>query len=411
MRILFISNKVFPSTDANGKIIENIGRELQKEYNIESDYLTMTIKENFERDSNPIEEYNIEGHDILQINPPYFTYKNHFNENKNLIDLLKTLTFIAIRRCSYGKIDKWLISLVNKFISKKDYECIIFVSNPHKAAYLINRVKSNAKKMWFMLDPFTNNVILSPTSNKLNLLLEKSIYKHIDSVFMPNLIYNENKEKQIFKYKDKMHTYQFPNIIENNNIGKDKTFSTEHITIVFVGFLYPDIRNPKYFLDLLCNSNSKIQLYIVGGTWGKFEDGFFEKYQELLGDRFKILGKKNTEECAQILNQADILLNIGNSIPNMIPSKIFEYISTGKPILNVCKLDNCPTLVYMEKYDNCLNLFESEGIDAQQVEQFEKFCFTSIGKRIPFEQIKDTYKEATLEYVVKQLLDEAMKKN
>jgi hypothetical protein len=43
------------------------------------------------------------------------------------------------------------------------------------------------------------------------------------------------------------------------------------------------------------------------------------------------------------LASANVLVNIGNSTPHQLPSKIVEYMMTGKPILNVVQRPNDPS--------------------------------------------------------------------
>ena len=406
MRVLFISNRVFPSTEANGKIVENIGRALQQIYNIESDYITIPDRANSDLNGDTYKEYTIENHNILQINNHFFSTERRILKNKCIREAIRGLKTETIRLFSFDKKDNYLINLANEFISRNTYDCIFFVSYPHKAVYLINKIKVKTKKIWILLDSFTGYVKINSIIKKQNIKLEKKIYSYINSVFLPKLVYEENIKKEIWKYKDKMNVFQFPNIIENNNFLNKRIFNDKYINLVFVGFLYPDIRNPKYLFDLLCKTDKNIKITIVGGVRGKFEVNFFKNYQDILGERFYIIGKKTPVECNQIINDADILVNIGNAVPNFLPSKIFDYISTGKPIINICKLDNCPTLEYMNKYENFLNLFESKVIDNTIVEKFEDFCLSSRGKKTNFMEIKELYKEATLEYVVKQLYDE-----
>ena len=47
------------------------------------------------------------------------------------------------------------------------------------------------------------------------------------------------------------------------------------------------------------------------------------------------MGRVSHTVAIQYMSEADFLLNIGNSISSMVPSKIFEYISTGKPIISI----------------------------------------------------------------------------
>ena len=81
----------------------------------------------------------------------------------------------------------------------------------------------------------------------------------------------------------------------------------------------------------------------------------------------------DNDEAESILMSADILVNIGNSVSNQIPSKLFDYISTGKPILNIYKNKNCPSLEILSKYPDVLNVYEENALEESgAVEQFLK---------------------------------------
>ena len=88
-----------------------------------------------------------------------------------------------------------------------------------------------------------------------------------------------------------------------------------------------------------------------------------------------------------------------------MPSKILDYISSGKPILNICKIRNCPTLPLMERYPMGLTIFEDEGISDLVSERVKEFCLQNKGKQVPYEQIEKLYPECTIEYVGKQFDD------
>ncbi|MBQ8603961.1 MAG: hypothetical protein IJ410_03850, partial [Oscillospiraceae bacterium] len=102
----------------------------------------------------------------------------------------------------------------------------------------------------------------------------------------------------------------------------------------------------------------------------------------------------------------DMLLNIGNAISNMVPSKIFDYFATGKPIVNVQKIDNAPDVEYFEKYPLQITLPEYSG--EMQSQQLYEFIKTSKGKHLDFAQVKDLYYTATPEYVA-SIIENALK--
>ena len=47
----------------------------------------------------------------------------------------------------------------------------------------------------------------------------------------------------------------------------------------------------------------------------------------------------------------------------MTPSKIFEYISTGKPIISTAPIKEEPCIPYLTKYGNACIIYEDKNID------------------------------------------------
>ena len=111
------------------------------------------------------------------------------------------------------------------------------------------------------------------------------------------------------------------------------------------------------------------------------------------------------DELAENYEKTDVLINIGNSVDNQIPSKIFEYISTGKPIINVYKTPACPTLRYLTRYPLALNLFEEDVSKdlSGTASAVRAFCLENRGKRVPAEIIRETFEENTFEHFAEKI--------
>ena len=86
-----------------------------------------------------------------------------------------------------------------------------------------------------------------------------------------------------------------------------------------------------------------------------------------------------------------------------MPSKVLTYISLGKPILNIVKIENCPSIEYLKEYPYAISVFENRRIDQGIINKIEDFCMTMKGKGLPYEYIKEKYKECTLDYVGQEL--------
>ena len=62
------------------------------------------------------------------------------------------------------------------------------------------------------------------------------------------------------------------------------------------------------------------------------------------------------DEAAALENRADVLVSLGNTYDNQMPSKLFGYFATGKPVLHLAVSENDPTLPYLARYPLALVL-------------------------------------------------------
>ena len=173
------------------------------------------------------------------------------------------------------------------------------------------------------------------------------------------------------------------------------------IRLLFCGWLYSDIRSPRYFLDIVSRLDER------------FEVTFMGRECETLRERFPIetkativtLPNQPYEVAQQAMADADVLINIGNSVPVHMPSKTLEYINTGKPTVNFYKLEDCPTLYYTKCYPLALNLFEGDADIDSAADAFIRFCEESRGKTVDRELILREYADCTPETIAQKILD------
>jgi hypothetical protein len=62
-----------------------------------------------------------------------------------------------------------------------------------------------------------------------------------------------------------------------------------------------------------------------------------------------------------------IFWSIRNSVEFQIPGKIFEYMSTGKPILHFSKFSEDPAITYLKRYPKALIINEWERNIKEQI--------------------------------------------
>lgn len=315
--------------------------------------------------------------------------------------------------CRYATANHSIIKQINDIINAGEIDCIISMCVPFYCHYIASRVKKKSPHLkWiaYYYDPYSFNAL-----GRLNfegmLSVEERVLKYADSIILTKKMYEEFSTCVLKKHLCKAIVCEFPNVKKRAVTERNHTieFDPNKINCVFTGYLYPDIRNPKYFLELLSRCNTDIVFYIVGGVYivggsnELKEELNLEYYQRNLDIRLNIIETVPIEEAFKIMNDADILVNIGNSIPNQLPSKIFDYISMGKPIVNICKLEDCLSLEHTAKYPLCLDLFETKDMTEETVKNFEAFCQESKGKKMQFYDIEKLFFTSTPQYVADQI--------
>ena len=100
--------------------------------------------------------------------------------------------------------------------------------------------------------------------------------------------------------------------------------------------------------------------------------------------------------------EADILLSMGNPDTDFIPSKIFEYLATGRKILHLYDYDHDSALPYYSIYPNscCINVKDDMSDNREKVEKFIK----SDVKNIDFDSLKQMYYMNTPEFTAEMIL-------
>lgn len=307
----------------------------------------------------------------------------------------------------------------SKLISQKKYDLIITVARPfssHVVAYLLRRRIKEITWLCDIGDPFSfdkdqksNNLFLY---SKLNRLMERKIFLNCDKVsvttdetayeYIKHLILDEAKFITIpplfslnSRPSDKKRYVQ--NEIEPQNDTKK---------LFYFGSLYDNIRNPLFLLNLIKEHNTIFPEHAVSiYFFGRHHDCIpvFNNFENALGNWIFLKGQVDRALVKPLMSEADILVNIGNRTTYQLPSKIIEYISTGKPVLNISSVKLDSSEQALTDYPLSLTIKESERIDSNTLEKLHKFLFSShkIEKRI----IDNILEKHSLESLSKQYLN------
>lgn len=279
-----------------------------------------------------------------------------------------------------------------KKINADDYDYIIPIFGNYAAIAAVMQFNpQKAKIVTYQVDPCSTNwTIKESAKNKLE-EFEKEMYKKAAAIITMPVIYKDIQHLITDDIKDKFYPMELPLIVDPK-VEKAES-NNEKLKCVFSGAIYGGIRDPLYTLKLFEKliESEDVELHLVGVTKeelpAEFRDSKIVCYGRVLAD-----------EAQKIMNSADVLVNIGNLMNNQLPSKIYDYISLGRPIVNICKNRDCPTLPYMEKYPLSLNLFEEYELLELQKEQLTQFLADSKGSRIEFAEVEKLFENATPKY-------------
>ena len=409
--IAIITNTFHPVSNANSIILENLAENF-KEKNMTVTIIVPNTVRNFS------ENYKGMTVHYVVVGTPFKSIKGIINSKNNILYKLLDLNVQVILRMidKIHALDEMNFSKLNiargikkiyKIIENEKIDTLISCY-PSFVPHLIAKeckIKFLHKINWiaYYLDPFSSNTYFVKKQLKYE-QIEFDTLKYTDKIILTDLMVKDFKGCCLKKYLDKCIPVNFPNISDKiGALKKDITKENDVITCVFIGAIYQSIRNPEFFIDLFKKTNKNLKVIFVGYIYnGGIE--WFNRLIENTREKIDFKGPVLKENINNIFSDADILINIGNSISNQMPSKIFDYISSGKPIVNIYKLKHCPTLKYLNNYPLCLNIFEEDGITDETVEKFEKFCIENKGKRIAFSEIEKEYYDCTPKYVAEQFI-------
>ncbi len=263
------------------------------------------------------------------------------------------------------------------------------------AAMIYKKKNPDIKLVVYQVDPCSTNEVSPSSTKKEREDFERELYSVSDGIITTPVLFEESKALYTKEIIDKMIPMEFPNVVP---VKDDNSKNNADIRCLFAGNIYGNFRDPKYTLRLFDKVDSSIKFEVIGSVKPEVKSEF-EQHSVLYH------GPKPLEETKSELKKADVLVNIGNGMLNQVPSKLFEYISYGKPIINICKNRNCPTIPYLEKYKYALNLYEEDDIFEEQVKLINDFILKNYKSRMTAEEILKEFETCTPQYCANQMLD------
>lgn len=288
------------------------------------------------------------------------------------------------------------------------YDAVVAFSYPFAFQFLAKKIveKNLAKKLFaILLDPFVFNYTFNPKKLERRKKVAQKALASVDKIFMTRGIKEENLKKGFDPYYHKnVVVIELPNLIEHKEKFEKEKYGGSEIVLSYAGKFYKDIRNPEKMLDILSQMSKGIVIKIIGEGC----DDILKEKAKLFDNNLELLGKLPYVECRQRLISSNILINLGNTIPNQTPSKVFEYIAFGKPIINFYFNEEDTSLYYLKKYPLCFNL-NLNNYGEKDVNNLREFINKEKNKNMSFEEATADLVESRSENVVNKIYEEINK--
>lgn len=393
MKILYILGAYKPRASANGICSDNVLQELVAQGN------DVTVIANRLYDCPEFSEEN--GLKIHRIKPKFSYWLSDWAKVNNNALLMKAAAII-------NKLKLMAMSFSWPFVSplytcrfykkavrlykKERFDKVIAVYTPVDsllAGYKLKKKFPEVRFFPYFLDSLSGGYGPKFFSKekiiKRGLKIEKKVFPLAEKIIVMKsseghqLNYNE-------EFREKLCFLDIPTL-KKKPITRDKADRSD-IKLLFVGTLLANVRNPDTLINAIEHiQNENIVYEFVGDVNCK------EKFSGLinsLGNRLIFTDFVNYDKLEKKINEADILINIGNSVSTMVPSKIFEYMSYGKPIISTYDIEDEPSKQYLEKYPLAL-LLSGEASPEENAKKIESFINDNSGKTVDFEELTEMF--------------------
>ncbi|TOD51619.1 hypothetical protein CGJ62_23930, partial [Vibrio parahaemolyticus] len=104
------------------------------------------------------------------------------------------------------------------------------------------------------------------------------------------------------------------------------------------------------------------------------------------------------------LDEASFLISIGNKENDIFPSKIFDCLSTGIPIIHFSQTLEDPYYEYLDGYDNAIIINISQLHLIEERQRIINFIIKNVGNRESYETISDKFYKQTPSYNCEKIL-------
>lgn len=307
----------------------------------------------------------------------------------------------------------------DRIIHHEDIDALIPVSAPHEAmaaALKIIKKHPEINLIPYQLDRFANAICLydNPITKKIimknNISFEYELISASKHYFLLFPIYSHfNDDPLFFDVIEKMTPTEHPLVRKIRQVDDKYRFrNTDKIHMVYAGSLDKTLRNPEYLLKMFFIHQAELsEVALELFTFGNCQE-MIQTYVKILPELIHDNGKVSAQILESVLYNADLILTIGNRSDKEVPSKLFEYLSYGKPIVHLYYSTSDAYIYYLERYPYALLLNMEDKSMEKNALKLATFIHDVAGKTVKSDAVISLYKECTSNYVSQMFQKELM---
>lgn len=270
------------------------------------------------------------------------------------------------------------------------FDAVCAVAAPYRAAFALEGAAlPGARKVLWQMDPYAANESYRAPGGYAR---ERALLEAMDLVFItPQARPDFAPGGPLAPCAAKARELGFPCL--EPPAAPPRCPDPRHL--VFCGTLYPGLREPGGLLRRFAALDGRWTLTMAGGGWDAFA-AQRDAAVAACGARLRLPGPLPPTEAAALERDAGVLVSIGNTAANQIPSKLFGYFAAGKPVLHLAAHDRDAALPYLARWPLALALMPGDSDQA-----LAAWLDKAAGQSLPFARAAALFPEYTPGQVVR----------
>lgn len=284
--------------------------------------------------------------------------------------------------------------LIEKLCEQTEYDTVFASNEPYAAAWALAQSRIAARKALYLIDPFAELVpLLRDKVPPFRHRTHRKILEAADLILTTPRVVRAMRGNGYEDYLGKTAAWEFPLFSRLRRADNPDSipFEREKINLLYCGWL----RNEACLRRVVEGLDSRFCVTFLGNDNARLRG-------METGAEVRTLPAVPREIAVNAILDADVLLSTGNPYPVHLPSKTFDYLAAGKPVIHFYSIPDCPACEFYRSYPLALCL-PNDADPARAAEQARDFCLQRRGERLPFEEVEALYPELCAENILKEL--------